>query len=87
MSEELSPAEQIVEAAAPSSMNSPGTDFDSSGEAIRPWRPKGEKDLGAPPAVTVEGEDLEFSPGPPTISGGSPNHKRPLGRYEKDSAS
>lgn len=87
MSEELSPAEQIVESAAPSSMTSPGADFDSAGEAIRPWRPKGEKALGAPPAVTVEGDDLKFSPGPPTVSQGSPNHKRPLGRYERDSDS
>lgn len=87
MSRDLSPAEQIVEAAAPRSMREglpAGADLDSKGEPIRPWQPKGEKALGAPPAVTVEGEDLEFSPGPPTIAQGSPNHKRPLGRYERD---
>lgn len=85
--QDLSPAEQIVEAAAPRSMRAglPELDVDSEGEALRPWEPKGEEALGAPPAVTVEGENLEFSPEPPQTAGGSPpNHKNSFARWSRD---
>ncbi len=84
---DLTPAEQIVEAAAPRSMREglPELDVDSIGEALRPWEPKGEEALGAPPEVTVEGEDLVHSPGPPQeVGGGSPSAFNSFGRWMKD---
>jgi hypothetical protein len=87
MARDLTPAEKIVEAAAPRSMRAglPEMDADSNGEVVRPWEPKGEEGLGAPPEVTVEGEDLEFSPGPPQeVAGGSPSAKNSFARWTKD---
>jgi hypothetical protein len=87
LKEAVSPAEQIVEAAAPQSMQEELSEFDvdSTGEAIRPWEPKGEEALGAPPAVTVEGDRLEFSPGPPQeVAGGSPSALNSFARWSKD---
>lgn len=86
MPRELSPAEKLVEAAAPRSMMAglPMLDGDD-GEAIRPWEPKGEKDLEAPPKVTVEGVGLVGSPPPPVTAGGSPpGTKKPVGQFGKD---
>ena len=87
MARDLSPAEEIVEAAAPRSlsMGLPQTEDDLAGEAIRPWQPKGEKDLEAPPKITVEGEELRGSPPPPRTAGGNPPGTRtPIGKHSPD---
>lgn len=87
--EQLSPAEQIVEDAAPRSMIAEpvglDVDVDIAGDAIRPWEPKGERALGADPEITVAGEDLAFSPDPPLTAGGaSPALKNSFARWTKD---
>lgn len=81
-----SPAEAFVRAGAPADIAiTDNVNYDSNGEAIQPWRPKGEEDLGKPGKKTVEGEDLEFSPDPPQTAGGAgPNMRRPFGRFKKD---
>lgn len=78
MFDEASPAEQLVNAGAPADMAlSETVDLDSEGNAIRPWEPKGEEGLGAPPAETVEEGTL-------TAGGNPPFRGLPPGRFEKE---
>lgn len=75
----MSPAEQIVEEAAPQDMLA-GLDEEVEGDPIRPWTPKG---LAQPDAqVTVEGVDLVSSPPPVQTAGGAPPASRKsLGQF------
>lgn len=84
----MSPAEQLVELAAPADFltEEEAVDLDDSGEAIRPWHPDPEEAINGAPKITVE-DDLDLVNGtgyPRTAGGSAPFRKLPPGRWEKE---